>query len=239
MSGNGEATANGSVTAAAATLIPASPVVPGLPTPVVVDPTPKPVLPSTQLAGVNQQLSVPADFGADNGPGVSNAKTIWGDIDSALGRKKPPALEYIFVEPYSSIPLPFGMALSPNSFGHALVKYTLPTTGEQKVMNICGGSKFSTIVQFTSPEDYFFSTSYSGTVPGVDQSNSEQRGLYNREMISVRVEDLPPERILAMHEYFVSLQDQSKSKRAYFNIAFGTCYAVAVLIINLLSFLLY
>jgi hypothetical protein len=226
---------------------------------------------------------------------VSNAREVFADIDKALGRTKPPALEYLFVEPYSSVPLLFGMALcafrscasllrtskrscfflgvmpAPNSFGHATVRYTLPS-GEQKVRRafqlclVCTrsidiqGLAATTFVdhehlwwwrvsdncagngallarlpsplrllmfvslfvlhsnQWTEPAVYLFSTKFKG------QGNGEQRGLYNRAMVSVRVEELPAENILKMHQYFSNLEDESRAKRAKFHIALGPIF---------------
>ncbi|KJE91653.1 hypothetical protein CAOG_02761 [Capsaspora owczarzaki ATCC 30864] len=154
--------------------------------------------------------TVPGDFGAEGGAEVSNKATLLSDVDGALGRSKPPALEYILVMPFSAVRLGFGYGLSYNSFGHAAVRYTLPD-GKQVVMNINGkGGIGVPMVQFCTPEEYFLSTHYSPA--------SEQRGLYNRTMISVRVEHVPEERILAMHKYFQRLEEESRAQRAKFEI---------------------
>ena len=47
---------------------------------------------------------------------------------------------------------------------------------------------------------------------------TEQRGVYNRAMITVRVEDVPAENVEAMHEFFMQLRDQSGRQEAKFNI---------------------
>ena len=66
-----------------------------------------------------------ANFGARDGEEVANKYSILPQIDRALGHHSPPAVEYIFVEPYlnSSGPL---FKVSANPYGHASVRYTLP-----------------------------------------------------------------------------------------------------------------
>lgn len=44
---------------------------------------------------------VPPDFGASNGTPISNKETLFNDIDSKLGKSKPPAIEYLFVLPFT------------------------------------------------------------------------------------------------------------------------------------------
>lgn len=48
---------------------------------------------------------IPPDFGAERGTEISNKATILKELDSKLNVKKPPAVEYIFVEPHSSVKL--------------------------------------------------------------------------------------------------------------------------------------
>jgi hypothetical protein len=44
---------------------------------------------------------IPSDFGAHHGTTISNKSSVLSDVDKCLGRKKPPAIEYIFVAPFS------------------------------------------------------------------------------------------------------------------------------------------
>lgn len=46
------------------------------------------------------------DFGAEFGTPISNINTILPEIDRALGRNKPPDIEYLYVEPFSRLVLP-------------------------------------------------------------------------------------------------------------------------------------
>src|SRR5690606_30443917 len=51
--------------------------------------------------------AVPKNFGAPRGAEISNKYTILEEIDEALGVSKPPAVEYIFVQPYSDMSVPY------------------------------------------------------------------------------------------------------------------------------------
>lgn len=106
------------------------------------------------------------------------------------GVDKPPAVEYIFVEPYADFGLPFSSyGFSRNPYGQyahqqskthrapancnrfsAAVRYTLPN-GEQKLMNIVG-QPHKEMVNFLSPIDYLYSTCFD--------NGNEQGGVYNR-----------------------------------------------------------
>eukprot|EP01090_Pellita_catalonica_P006498 TRINITY_DN1672_c0_g1_i2.p1 TRINITY_DN1672_c0_g1~~TRINITY_DN1672_c0_g1_i2.p1 ORF type:complete len:117 (+),score=14.54 TRINITY_DN1672_c0_g1_i2:111-461(+) len=44
---------------------------------------------------------VPQDFGAKDGTEIAHNDEILSKIDLLLGKNKPPAIEYIFCEPYS------------------------------------------------------------------------------------------------------------------------------------------
>lgn len=72
--------------------------------------------------------------------------------------------------PFSVFSLPLQFGIGYNSFGHAAVRYTLPS-GKQVVMNISGKKPGSPMVQFTTPEEYLFSTKFSHA--------TEQRGKKN------------------------------------------------------------
>ena len=64
--------------------------------------------------------------------------TILGEVDKAVGVRKPPAIEYILVRPHTLIKIPFtDIGIGYNTYGHAAVRYTMPD-GTEKVMNING-----------------------------------------------------------------------------------------------------
>lgn len=152
----------------------------------------------------------PEDFGARNGGEIANKASVLSELDKALGRSKPPALEYIFVSPLAVWKLPTDSGSGTNPYGHAVVRYTLPG-GEQKVMNIVG-KPGREMVNFLRPEDYLYGT-------GVFDTGSEQGGVYNRGMISLRVEELPAEKLLALDRYYTGLRERSRSGEAGFALA--------------------
>lgn len=80
-------------------------------------------------------------------------------------------------------------------------------------MNIEGKREGRTMVRFLDPKEYFF-----GTDP---HTTGEQLGLYNRHMVSVRVQHLPDHRLWKMHDYFLALRDREEEARAAFHIAKG------------------
>ena len=53
-----------------------------------------------------------ANFGASFGKEIENKNTILSEIDAKLGRTKPPAIEYIFCEPFGYVNL-FGFLTLP------------------------------------------------------------------------------------------------------------------------------
>ena len=161
--------------------------------------------------GASGQGSVAKDFGAKNGATISNLGTILTDVDRALGRTKPPALEVIFVEPQPIGRLPRGGRSSTNPFGHALVRYTRPS-GEQTAVNV-GGRPGAPLITRFAPEEYFYGTT------NFDSGNT-QGGVYNRRMIGVSVDELPQEQLAALDAYFLDLEERNQAgEAAYFIIA--------------------
>lgn len=155
-------------------------------------------------------------LGAPGGPEIDNKNTILGEIDELLGMTKPPAIEFIFVEPYASWNLFFipNVGLSRNPYGHAAIRYTLPD-GTQKVMNIVGfKTETNEMVNFIPPEEYFFGT-------GKFAEGCEQMGVYNRNFVSIRIEDYPAEKIRDLDYYFEKLQRRSHEKRAEYSMVMG------------------
>ncbi|MBI5623570.1 MAG: Zn-dependent oligopeptidase [Elusimicrobia bacterium] len=162
--------------------------------------------------GLEPRPAVARDFGAKGGAEISNKATILDEVDRALGQKAPPALEYIFVRPLALLKLSRDSGSGTNPYGHALVRYTMPD-GTRKIMNIVG-AKGRAMVNFLKPEDYLYGT-------GTFDSGSEQGGVYNRGMFSVRVEKLAPERILALDRYYTELAARARSKEAGFKLFLG------------------
>jgi len=152
-----------------------------------------------------------AKLGAPGGQEIDNKHTILSEIDRSLGVTKPPAIEFIFVEPYASMKVMPGVGLSRNPYGHAAIRYTLPD-GTQKVMNIVGfPTEKSQMVNFVPPEEYFFGTSqfFEGC---------EQMGVYNRSFVSVRIENYPADKIMDLDYYFNKLQRRAREKQAEYSL---------------------
>jgi len=87
-------------------------------------------------------------------------------------------------------------------------------------MNIVGKKTDIPMVQWTTPEEYFFSTAKSNQSLGA----LEQRGLYNRAMVGIRIENLPVENIMAMHQYFVELDAKAQRREVTFHLFLGPVY---------------
>lgn len=154
-----------------------------------------------------------SQFGAPDGEEILNKCSILSNIDHFLGYHNPPDVEYIYVEPYLNYASK-NIYLTANPYGHSVVRYTLPDTKEQLVMNIVGLAEHE-LVNFLHPEDFFFSTNFDTKI------GNEQGGIYNRNFVSMRIQRVPPEKILAMHQYFLDLHLRSHKKWADYNILLG------------------
>lgn len=165
--------------------------------------------------------SVPSDFGRLGGTPISNKDSLLDEVDKALETRKP-KIEYLLVRPTPVISLPFGYSLSYNSYGHAAVRYCHPD-GRDIVMNIEGKDRAGkNMVNFYEAKEYLF---------GLEKSKvGEQVGIYNRDIVSIRVHDVSDENILAMHNYYLSLQEGYSKGKFDFNLFMGPIY-------NLLSYL--
>jgi hypothetical protein len=91
--------------------------------------------------------------------------------------------------------------------------------GQQKVMNIVG-SPPSPMVVFCHPRDYLF-----------DAVVGEQGGIFNRDIIGIRIEHVDPDKIIAMDKYFQELSERHFHKEAKFNIAFAPIFNLAASIL--------
>jgi hypothetical protein len=154
---------------------------------------------------------VPNDFGDVNGSAISNKDTILDEINESLGKQNP-SVEYILVKPFAMVKLPFGYGFSYNAYGHSAVRYTDPS-GRDVVMNIEGKKDGVFMVQFYDANEYLYGTD--------SNKNGSQKGVYNRDMMGIRVEDISKENVIAMHNYFLELRDQEQKHMKKFNIIFG------------------
>jgi hypothetical protein len=155
-----------------------------------------------------------SNFGQVGGPTIKNKDTILQEIDTVINRK-PPSIEYIVCLPFAYCKLPLiNIGINYNIYGHSALRYRLPKddgTYEDIVMNIQGKSKpnLNKMVHFYSTQDYLFS------------AESEQGGIYNRNMLSVAYHDVPEEKIKEMHKYFQELDSKSLTGNKKFDIILG------------------
>lgn len=157
-------------------------------------------------------MEIPENFGDLDGTQICNKDTILQELDAFL--KRSPSVEYILVRPLSSINLLCtNVGTHYNSYGHAAVRYFYK--GKWYLMNIIGKEEENGVnmVTFSDPSDYFFSTKYDKNV-----GCSQQRGLYNRSMIGIRIYDVPENKIEQMHKFFINLAKQNENGDAGFII---------------------
>ncbi|KAJ3043456.1 hypothetical protein HDV00_005154, partial [Rhizophlyctis rosea] len=144
---------------------------------------------------------------------ISNYESILPAIDTALGQSAPPSVEYIFVEPYTSkvVFQHFGIGVRP--FGHSAVRYTLPD-GRQYLINITKKTGCK-LVEFLDPTEWLY---------GISETNREQGGVYTRHIIGLRIEKVPPETILKMHQYFENVRAAVDRQGAAFSTMCGPAF---------------
>ncbi|VBB19041.1 hypothetical protein YASMINEVIRUS_1573 [Yasminevirus sp. GU-2018] len=141
---------------------------------------------------------------------VENKDEIFHEIDKALNRPGPASVEYLVARPHSGFTF-FGMGFNFNWYGHGAVVYTMPD-GTRKVFNIVGGKPIGGIVEQHTPEEYLFTR------------NSDQGGVYNREFIGIRVQNVPSESIVKMDAKFEEIKRTSEVGNAKFDIFMGPIY---------------
>jgi hypothetical protein len=161
---------------------------------------------------------MPDDFGEPHGTEIDNKNTILSEIDQALNEESPD-LEYIWVKPWAWFKIPlawtgifkdFGIHI--NIYGHSALRYKDPD-GNDVVVNIEGKKNGVTMIRFYDPKEYFY-----GTDP---ESNGEQKGVYNRSMIGIRVQNVPLEDRKNIHEYFLRVQEGEQNGEMAFHAIFG------------------
>lgn len=151
------------------------------------------------------------NFGKLNGTPISNKDTILSEINEKLATDKNPDVEYLLSRPYSVIPLLFGYGINYNFFGHSSVRYNL--NGLDIVANIEGKRNGQVMVVFYDAKEYLYGTN--------ELTNGAQRGVYNRNIAGIRIENVSHNKILTMHNYFLDLQEQEKNGYKKFNLFAG------------------
>ena len=156
-------------------------------------------------------------FGAPDGKPISNKDTILNEINYALvnNGESNPSVEYLITKPFGLINLPFGLgSFNFNWFGHSALRYTTPD-GKDIVVNIEAKEKDKNFIQTYDAKEYLFGTN--------SKTSGPQRGIYQRDIVGLRVENVDPENIKKMHNYIESIRqsNENKSGEKRFNIVLG------------------
>lgn len=145
---------------------------------------------------------------------IVNKSSILNDINKSLGVNSNPAVEYLITMPYGLIKLPFGLgSINYNWFGHSALRYTTPD-GKDIVVNIEAKEKGKNFIQFYDADEYLFGTT------------SAQKGIYQRDIVGLRIENVNPIDIEKMHQYILKLEannnnNDSNGDKVRFNIVLG------------------
>jgi len=139
---------------------------------------------------------------------ITNKNTILNEIDKALGKDKPPAIELLFFQPFSKFTF-WGINIPNLPFGHVAVRYTYK--GENKIMNIIGYDPDNKMINFVDPTEYLFGTNFEGCP-------SPQGGIYNREIVSIRIEEYSEEKIKWIDDFFNKTNTKDIEQKASFSL---------------------
>lgn len=151
-----------------------------------------------------------SNFGELNGTPILNKDTFLTEIDNELGRK--PCLEYFITYPIGYWNIPFGMGtVTYNSYGHSSLRYIDPD-GNDVVANIEAKEVGKPFIQFYKTAEYLY-----GVVP---ETCGAQRGVYNRNIVGIRVYGVKEENMKEMHKHILNLI-QMEHKKIEFNIVLG------------------
>jgi hypothetical protein len=151
-----------------------------------------------------------SDFGKLNGTSISNKETILSELDTHFGRK--PCLEYLITYPIGYLNLPFGLGtLTYNSYGHSSLRYINPDKIDT-IANIEAKEHGKPFIQFYKPNEYLY---------GVDPNScGAQRGVYNRNVVGIRVYGVKEENMIEMHNHILKLIEMEHNG-IEFNIVIG------------------
>ena len=131
---------------------------------------------------------------------VINASKIINEIDNKLTNEPTRTVEFIFTKPAWKLIFSrsiFESHSSVNPYGHAGIRYYDRETGRNIVMNVSN----TPLINFFDADKYLFSDEQA---PG-----NGQCGVYNRSFLAIRIENIDPERIAELHQFYIGLQKQS------------------------------
>lgn len=146
---------------------------------------------------------------------IVNKATILNEINKSLGKNSSPIVEYLITKPYGLFRLPFGLgSFNYNWFGHSALRYTTPD-GLDVVVNVEGKEKNKNFIQIYDTKEYLFGTDI--------KKSGAQRGIYQRDIIGLRVENVSKEDILKLHEIVEKLKsgNNTPDNNYRFNIILG------------------
>ena len=142
---------------------------------------------------------------------IENKETILDELNKSLGTNSNPSVEYLITKPYGLIRLPFGLgSVNYNWYGHSALRYTTPE-GKDIVVNVEAKEKGKNFIQFYDAKEYLFGT------------KSAQKGIYQRDIVGLRIENVSPLDIKVMHKYILELESNNNNSndKVRFNIILG------------------
>ncbi len=143
---------------------------------------------------------------------IKNKDTILDELNKSLNKKSNPSVEYLITKPYGLFRLPFGLgSISYNWFGHSALRYTTPE-GKDVVVNVEAKEKGKNFIQFYDANEYLFGTT------------SAQKGIYQRDIVGLRIENVSQLDIKLMHNYIINLKlnnNNNNNDKVRFNIILG------------------
>lgn len=144
---------------------------------------------------------------------IINKSTIMSEINQTLKTDKNPCVEYIMTRAFGLYKLPFNLgSINYNPYGHSALRYTTPD-GKDIVVNVEAKENGKSMFRIYSAEDYFYSTDPT--------KSGAQRGVYSRDYIGLRVEDVNTEDIKQMHDYIQKLIIEDQTHNIRFNLFVG------------------
>jgi len=142
---------------------------------------------------------------------IKNKNTILDELNESLGYKSNPSVEYLITKPYGLVKLPFGLgSINYNWFGHSALRYTTPE-GKDIVVNVEAKEKGKNFIQIYDANEYLFGT------------KSAQKGIYQRDIVGLRIENVSQLDIKLMHNYIMDLKSNNNNSqdKVRFNIILG------------------
>ncbi len=160
-------------------------------------------------------IDLPDNFGEINGTPISNKDTILDEIDKTLSMNKHPSVEYLITMPFGLFNLPWNLgSINYNSFGHSALRYITPD-GKDVVVNVEAKESGEQFIKIYEASEYLY-----GTDP---RKSGAQRGVYNRNVVGLRVENVKKEHMDQLHKYVCELEQNANNKYR-FNILFGPVF---------------